>query len=87
MLGAFLLTWILGRIVEAIREPLAIVGGLVTRVGLGILLVLVAVDAARHGGFWWLLVPVVPAPELFNFGLSAAIVWAWAHEKPSEQPA
>ncbi len=85
ILGAFLFTWILGRIVKAIREPLEIVGGLVVRVGLGVLLVLVAIDAAARGGFWWLLVPVAGVPALWNFALSVWLIWAWAHEKPSAQ--
>jgi uncharacterized membrane protein len=80
--GALLASWTLGRIFDGMREPLAIAGGLIVRIGLGVLLTLVAVDAARHGGFWWLLVPVVGVPALWNFALSAGIIWAWAREEP-----
>jgi hypothetical protein len=53
------------------------------RIGLGVLLALVATDAAMQGGFWWLPVPVVGVLALWNFALSAGIIWAWASEEPS----
>jgi hypothetical protein len=82
ILGTFLVTWALGRMFGGIREPLGVAGNVVGRVGLGVLLALVAADAATHGGFWWLLVPVVGVLALWNFALSAGIVWAWTSEEP-----
>jgi len=35
-----------------------------------------------HGGFWWLLVPVVGVLALWNFVLTGGIIWAWASEEP-----
>ena len=81
--GTFGVTWTLGRIVERWREPLGVVGGLVTRCGLGVLLVLTAVGALSHGGYWLALVPLVLVPALWNFVITAGIIWAWPGEEPS----
>jgi len=82
MLGTVLVTWALGRMFGSIREPLGVVSALVVRVGLGLVLALTAADAAMHGGFWWLLVPVVGMLALWNFVLTGGIMWAWASEEP-----
>ena len=82
MLGTVLVTWVLRRMFSSIREPLGVVGAVVVRVGLGLILALTAVDAAMHGGFWWLLVPVVGVLALWNFVLTGGIVWAWVSEEP-----
>jgi hypothetical protein len=78
IVGALLLTWTLGRIVERLHDPLALVSQLVQRVGVSVIFCFVAAQAATQGGFWLILVPVLGLLALFGFGLSAGIVWVWA---------
>jgi hypothetical protein len=68
-----------------IREPLGVVSALIVRVGLGVVLSLAAAQAAMHGRFGWLLVPVFGVLALWNFVLTGGIIWAWAREEPDAQ--
>lgn len=77
MVGALVLTWALGRIVERLRDRLALVSGLVQRVGASVIFCFVAAQAAKHGGYWLILVPLLGLLALFGFALSAGIVWVW----------
>ena len=83
VIGTFVVTWTLGRVVTRLREPLNVVGNLVGRVGAGVVLVLVAAEAAAHGGLWLVAVPVLLLPALWNFVLTAVVIWAWRREEPS----
>jgi mannose/fructose/N-acetylgalactosamine-specific phosphotransferase system component IIC len=84
VLATLVVTWVLGRLVERLREPLGVVAGLVTRVGVGVILVLVAARAVTDGGFWLALVPVLLVLALWDFAVTAAIIWAWASQEPSQ---
>ncbi len=86
VLGTLAVMWVLGRVVGRLREPLAIAAGLVGRIGSAVILVLAAAEVASKGGFWLALVPVLLVPALWNFVLTAGIVWAWASEEPSPNP-
>ncbi len=80
MVGTFVVTWTLGRFIERLRDSLAAVSGLVVRAGLGLILALVAAQAAMHGGYWWIIVPILVLLALWNFALTAGMIWVWARD-------
>jgi hypothetical protein len=83
MVGTLVITWTLGRVVERLREPLSVVNAVVFRTCFGLVLALVAAQAAVQGGFWLLLVPALALLGLWNFALTAGLIWAWTTEEAS----
>ena len=82
VIGTLGVTWTLGRVVERRRETFYLVGNLVVRVVIGVVLVLVAAEAAAKGGLWWAVAIGVLPLALWDFVFTGAVIWAWAHEEP-----
>jgi hypothetical protein len=78
ILGVWLVTWIGGRLNERLHDQLAVVRVIATRILVSVLLLLIAAGAAMHGGYAWLLVPVLVFVALFGFALSGLWIWTWA---------
>jgi hypothetical protein len=75
VIGAVVVTWPLGLLIDRIREPLAVVRILAVRVGVGVILVLTAARAAIVGGLWLVVVPVAGVLALWSFVVAAGIIW------------
>jgi hypothetical protein len=83
LVGTIAVTWTIGRVVERLREPLSLVRLVVSRACSGAIFLVVAAEAAAQGGFWWLLVPLVALPGLWNLAVAAGVVWAERREEPN----
>jgi hypothetical protein len=78
VVAAVVVPWAIGRVVKRIREPLGVVRFIVIRVGLGVILSLVTVQAVTHGGAWLALAPFVALLALWSFAVAAGGIWVWA---------
>jgi hypothetical protein len=83
VVGTIVIIWALGRITGRFHDRLADIRGVVTRAGLGVIFALVAAEDVAHGGFWLALLPFLLLVALWNFVVTAGIIWVWAHEEPS----
>jgi hypothetical protein len=80
VLATLIVTWGLGRIVKRLRERFNVVGNLVARVGFGVAFLLAAAGAATDGGLSFVAVPFLVLLAVWNFVLTAGVVWVWRRE-------
>jgi hypothetical protein len=85
VVGTFVVTWTAGRVIARIRGPMAVVNAVAVRVCVGVIFVLMAAAAATHGGFWLAAVPCFGVLALWDFVLTAGVIWAWARGKQFDE--
>jgi hypothetical protein len=84
MLGTIAVTWTAGRLIKRARDLLTAMGAVTVRACLVVLFALLAVGAARRGGYAWIEASIFGLFTLWSVAALTAMIWVWVREGLSD---